>query len=184
MTITDINKFVPQKNENFLIDTNIWLYLFCPIGNYKEEQIKPYVNFFDKAIRNGSVFFISSIILSEFINRYLRIEFGILNLQKNNAFPDFKKDFRPSPEYKTVAAIIRSTLKQNILKITKSIDDCFSTLSIAQIVDSIEDIDFNDEYISHLSVHSKLKIVTNDADLKLTKSSPHLITANKRLLTS
>lgn len=182
MTITNITQFVPQKNECFLIDTNIWLYLFCPLGNYKTHRIKPYVDFFDKAVKNGSVFFISSVILSEFINRYLRLEYSILNAQQNNVFPDFKKDFRPSQEYKSVASIIRSTLKQDILKIAKTIDDCFTSLSIDQIVDSIEDIDFNDEYISHLSVHSKLKIVTNDADLKLTKANPHLITANRRLL--
>ena len=180
--ITDITKFVPQKNENFLIDTNIWLYLFCPIGNYKTKQIKPYEDFFDKAIKNGSIFFISSLILSEFINRYLRLEYAILNVQNNNAFPDFKKDFRPSQEYKAVSSIIYTTLKQNILKIAKSLDDSFTTLNIDQIVASIGDIDFNDEYISHLSIRSKFKLVTNDADLKLTKSNPHLITANKRLL--
>lgn len=182
MMTTDINKFVPQKNESFLIDTNIWLYLFCPLGNYKYDQIKPYENFFNLAIKNGSIIFISTLILSEFINRYLRLEFNILNGKKNNMFADFKKDFRPSQEYKSVASVIRSTLKQNILKIAKPLDDDFSKLDITKIVDSIETIDFNDEYTAYISVQSKIKVITHDFDFKLSKVAAHLITANKRLL--
>ena len=181
MTITDIHTYAPSKDETFLIDTNVWLYLFCPLGNYKPFIIKPYENFFDRAIKNGSVFYISSLIVSEFINRYFRLEFNILNTN-NKIYKDFKKDFRPSQHYKSIAKTIRSTLKQNILKIAKPLDDNFSNLDINKIVDSIDTIEFNDEYISTLSLHSNLKIITSDSDFKFSKVDANIITGNGKLL--
>ena len=182
MKINNILTYKPQKGERFLIDTNIWLYLFCPLGDYKPYQIKPYEIFFNDSIKNGSLFYISSIIVSEFINRYFRLEFNILSATKSSVYSDFKKDSRGSKEFLSTASAIKITLIKNILRISKPIDDKFSSINISNIIDQIENIDFNDEYILQLSSISDLKIVTNDFDFGLSKSAGGVLTANRKLL--
>lgn len=180
--INNIDSYVPKKNEGFLIDTNVWIYLFCPLAGYKPYLIKPYENFFNTALKNGSVFFISSMILSEFINRFLRLEFNIANSKSVIVYKDFKRDFRPSPLYKATALAVQSILKQNILKIVKPIEDRFSSINIQKLIESIDLIEFNDEYISELSSLGQIKIITDDSDFSLSKSNSQIITANKKLL--
>jgi len=182
MKISDIKSYSPQKDDNFLIDTNIWLYLFCPLGNYKYYLIKPYEHFFNNAIKNGSQIYISSIIISEFINRYFRIEFNILNTKDSSTYSDFKRDYRGSKEFLTTASLIKINLNKNILRIAKPVEDNFTSIDINKIIDSIDQIDFNDDYLAELSSISACKIVTNDFDFSLSKSKIQLLTANKKLL--
>jgi hypothetical protein len=182
MKIIDIQSYIPQKGERFIIDTNIWLYLFCPIANYKQQLIKPYEKFFETGIKQNSWFHINSLIISEFINRYFRLEFNILNSKSGPLYSDFKKDYRGSKEFLKTASIIKITLQKNIFKISKRIDDQFSKINIDAIINSIDEIDFTDEYISNLSSLDNIKIVTNDFDFGLSKSDIVIITANTKLL--
>ena len=32
--------YEPKDDDRIFFDTNVWLYLFCPIGNYKSEIIE------------------------------------------------------------------------------------------------------------------------------------------------
>ena len=43
--IFDITTYSPKKDEPFLFDANIWMYLYCPLGNYKRKTIRIYDQF-------------------------------------------------------------------------------------------------------------------------------------------
>ena len=38
----DISTYNPTKNDSFFVDNNVWMYLFCPVGNYNEYLVNTY----------------------------------------------------------------------------------------------------------------------------------------------
>lgn len=75
--IIDICTYMPLENDKFFFDTNIWMYLYCPIGNYNKQVIGEYDGFFKKAYQARSPIFISSLVLSEFFNAWIKLDFNI-----------------------------------------------------------------------------------------------------------
>jgi hypothetical protein len=75
--IYDIDNYCPSENEGFLFDCNVWMYLFCPIGNYKSNIVYKYSTFFKKILVNKSKIFILALTISEFFNSYVRLEYNI-----------------------------------------------------------------------------------------------------------
>ena len=45
--------YEPKDDDKIFFDTNVWLYLFCPIGNYKSEIIEQYSTEFYKILKSG-----------------------------------------------------------------------------------------------------------------------------------
>lgn len=62
--IIAVDSYQPQVNDKFFFDTNIWMYLYCPIGNYKKRIIQKYDGFLKRALQSKSSIFISSLVLS------------------------------------------------------------------------------------------------------------------------
>jgi len=81
--IFDIKRYSPSKDERFMFDTNIWMYIFCPIGDYKKHIVGQHSSFLKKLINAKAEVIINSLILSEFINSYLRLEFKIFKSNTN-----------------------------------------------------------------------------------------------------
>lgn len=46
MVIKDIKKYAPKAMDNFFFDNNVWIYLFCPIGNHDKKNSKYILLFF------------------------------------------------------------------------------------------------------------------------------------------
>lgn len=74
--------YEPKADDKIFLDTNIWLYLFCPIGNYKNEIIDQYSTVFYKILKSGCRIYTTSLVISEFFNTYCRIDFRI-KIKKN-----------------------------------------------------------------------------------------------------
>ncbi len=106
--IIDIQTHTPSKSEHYILDTNIWLFLYCSIGNYKRSTIKKYSSFYNKLLKADSTLYTTSLILSEFINRYLRIDcrFNNVHIKK------YKSDYRPSQAFSETFKIIEQTVKE------------------------------------------------------------------------
>ena len=179
--VFDIKKYTPFKGEKLMFDANIWMYIFCPIGNYQKHIVKQYSSFLKKVIDTKAEIIINLLILSEFINRYMRLEFEVFKNNTNNPNADFKKDFRMSSSYKKDISDISSTVR-NILKISKTIDDKFSSIDIESVISEFEKqkLDFNDLYCRRLCQMEKVKIVTNDKDFKFANNE--IITGNPKIL--
>ena len=56
----DISTYNPTKNDSFFVDNNVWMYLFCPVGNYNEYLVNTYNTFFFKILKNKCTIYTSS----------------------------------------------------------------------------------------------------------------------------
>lgn len=180
--IVPIDAYQPQQTDRFFFDTNIWMLLYCPIGSYKKELVGKYDGFLKKVLSAGATVCISSLVLSEFCNAYLRLEFNRLKIQEPDKYKDFKRDFRSTDGYRDLMREVVITVKGQILKLARRIDDRFSHIAIEDIFDNMEQHDFNDKYYLALAESESLKLVTNDADFSTSTGGILILTANNRLL--
>jgi predicted nucleic acid-binding protein len=152
------------QNEKVFIDTNILIYLFSPnFVSSGSTQIDKYSKILELLLAKDAQIYISSVVVSEFINRILRIDYET----HKSTYPDFKYDYRPSNEYKTTLRLILRELKK-ILKISYTINDDFDGFDILDWYskDVNNDLDFNDLHIAYIVDKNNLKLLTNDSDFK------------------
>lgn len=179
--IYDINSYKAKSTEIFFFDTNIWMFLFCPIGDYNKQKQKTYSLFFNTLNTINATIWINSLVLSEFCNAWLRIEFNQWKKKHENITKtDYKKDFVPSDAYKDIIAEIKIVLPE-LLKKTERANDNFQSINLDSVYAELENCDFNDSYYLELAYQNKWKIVTDDGDLfKNNKLNVEIITANIR----
>ena len=175
----DIQSYNFQPSDYLLFDANIWLYIYGPQGNPNDWKTRAYSNGLANALRASSKLFIDVLILSEFINRYARIEHNIL-INQRKANPNFKT-FRKSADFKPLATAIANDVRR-ILYYTQRTEDRFEKLDINSLLMQYEqgNSDFNDQILADLCRSKGIKLVTHDADFK--DQGLTIITANNRLL--
>jgi predicted nucleic acid-binding protein len=153
-----------SKQEKVFIDTNILIYLFSPdFVSSNEKYIEQYSKILEMLLENKAQIYISSIVVSEFINRILRIDY-----EKNKEiYPDFKKDYRKSEEYKNTLKLVLKQLRK-IFKISHKIEDNFIEFDVLDWYkkDSNQDLDFNDLHIAFIVEKNGLKLLSNDSDFE------------------
>ena len=153
-----------SKNEKVFIDTNILIYLFSPdFVSSNEKYIEQYSKILEILLQNNAQLYISSVVVSEFINRILRIDY-----EKNKDFyPDFKQDYRKSQKYKETLNLILKELKK-ILKISHKINDTFGDFDLLSWYqrDNNQNLDFNDLQIAFIIEKNHLKLLSNDSDFE------------------
>jgi len=181
--ILDIRHYQPVTSEKFLFDTNIWIYLYYPMGDYDNHKARNYANFFQRARNVHSTLLTSALIISEFINRCLRFEFAILQEKEPDKYIDFKKDYRATDKFLEDMELIRSIIQKKILNRTKRIDDNFSRIDESLLFDNVDtNFDFNDKMHQLMALSNESSIVTEDADFLTPESHITIITANRRML--
>ena len=158
MNRINIDTYIPKNTDKFFFDNNIWMYLYCPIGNYNQNAVTKYSDFFAKVLSVGSTIYVSSIILSEFYNTYNRLDF---NIWKTPETKNYKKDYRPTQQFKDTSQNIVMTIETRILGIAKRVDDGFVDIDIEQISTKCGKLDFNDSYYVELAKRNGFKIPTN-----------------------
>lgn len=179
--IIDIRSYLPSKSDRFFFDANIWLYIFCPIGDYRKSMIEPYSAFFKKILNCKSSLCISSLVLLEFTRGYLNIEIKIFAQKyKLKRQINFKKEFRGTSEHKKTLLDIEKAVK-SILEIAEKIGDKFEHIDIDNLFQDLDKIDVNDSYHINLASIEQLKIITHDADFGCNKKNS-ILTANGKLL--
>lgn len=70
----NLSAYTFSANEQILFDANIWLYLFAPPQNPKAPFVAEYSAHFARMSKSGAKPVFDPLILSEYINRYCRIE--------------------------------------------------------------------------------------------------------------
>lgn len=177
--VHNIVNYNPSSVDVFFFDNNIWMFLFCPIANAQKSKQQKYSEFFKKVNSAKACIWINSLVLSEFCNAWLQIEYKRwLKLPANVYNHNYKKDFVPSTTYKTVILEIKETLSL-ILNQTERASDNFNAVDLERIFAELDICDFNDSYYLELARLNKWKIVTDDADLfKNNNIQVDIITAN------
>jgi len=164
MSIDFIDMYKIDKNDRVFIDTNILIFLFSPdFVSSSDYQIDKYANIYSKLLEKKCELFINSHVVSEFINRCLRIDFE-KNFQDEKKTKNFKKDYRGSSQYKETLSIILKELNKFMSLNVSQIDDSFSSFDINSEYKENDNSDFNDLIIARNVIDNKLKLLSDDRD--------------------
>ena len=154
----DIEKFIPNSDQVLLFDTNILIKLLYPIDF--NGDIEKYAVLFEKIKKAKAKLIISSIQVSEFIN----------------------KDYRNTDDYKTNMTAILDIVKNDVVSNFEFIDDGFSQMQHENIFVYGFSYDFNDSLLVEIAEQRKAIIVTDDFDFANYSISVPIVTGNKNLL--
>lgn len=161
------------KNREIFFDANILVFLYCPMGGSIKVKIKNYSSIFNCLLKQQNILIVNEIVLSEFVNRFLRFEF--YNKCKN--INEFKK-FRNSKNGMSAQREIYDIVKDNILSIftLKGKKFCKEEIDDMLFVDSL---DFNDKLIASVCKKYDMILLTDDSDYK--NSDIDILSANSKL---
>lgn len=173
--INKIGSYEVKSGESYFFDNNVWMLLFSPIANSRARSQRLYSNLLRDIQSRDGMIFISSLLLSEYINSNLRLSFDVWKYNTGNVNADYKKDYRHSSEYLEDVAAVAVQVK-DILKIATRMPDDFNAINIDYILRDMSNSDFNDEYYIRLCKRGNLKMVTSDSDILSTQYDIEIIT--------
>ena len=167
------------KDKKVFFDANIWMYLFCEIGNYNDNLMKKYSSTLHYFLKNKISIYIDLAVISEFVNRYLRIAYS--NYVKSNEFDNsfkYKKDYRKTDDFKEAWKNVCNIVNNRILSMAVAVNFEYDKNTLAGLLNSDKsDTDFNDNHIVNLCRTNDMWLLTNDGDFKY--SDINVITDNR-----
>lgn len=177
MKTIDLKKFNTSPSDKFLFDTNIWIYLYAPIAGANAALQAKYARLLKEIISRNATIFITSTIVSEYINRSLRIAFGNWKKANNLASADFKRDYRCTGEYKSDLNAVKIEIKEILAnKCVSQKPDNFHNINIDDLFGRMDDgCDYNDAYIIKTCEQDNTILVSNDKDFQNLSSPVKLI---------
>lgn len=159
--IFNINHYKPKNTDEFLFDTNVWIYITIPGLSYDQTLPQIYSNFFG-VIRNSKAKILTSfIIISEFVNRYLKNQFKLYN-EKNNTqltYKEFKTKQEYEESYKYITNIVNNVILKNSELVTMPNE---LVEQDSKIYNYNVNCDLNDNYIVELSEYYECFLVSSD----------------------
>ena len=174
--VIDISKYTPKSLDVFFFDNSVWMYLFCPLGYYNYNKQKFYSAFLQRIKTSNSTIFICSLVLSEFANKYLRMDFERWKVETQYPLANFKHDFIGTQRYNDTIIEIKRNIIQ-IMSFCEKTPDNFNAIEINEIFQHLTDIDFNDSYYIELAKLGGWKIVTDDHDfIKCSQHNLEIVT--------
>lgn len=177
MATTKIEKAIVSPSDSFFFDTNVWLFLFGPIADTDKWKQAKYSSILATIVSRNAGLFISSLIIAEYINRVLRIEFKNWKTKTGNVNANYKTDFRNTADYLFAKD---DAIKQvgEILKVSTRTPDSFNSIDINELFMHIdENCDFNDAYLASLCERGGHSLVTDDRDFEKSFPDLSIITA-------
>jgi|SRR5690606_17247844 len=159
------------KDRAVFLDANILIYLFWPTGQHHFEKNYAYV--FSNLLKQKNKMFVDFLVISEIINRVIRIEH-----QKINPIQKFK-EFRNSQEGKEALNDIYLIVKNDVLNQFEVIGKAFNKQDIENNL-IIDELDFVDKATVELCKEYDLVLLTNDKDFK--NADLDILTGNPTIL--
>lgn len=177
-----LDTFQPKSTDKIILDTNILLYLFYPLDF--ESASSKYETLFHNLVKEKSELLMSSIQLSEFINRCIRVQYKLYQNATNNPSLEYKKDYRSTDDYREKMTAILDLIKTDIVTHFTFIDDGFSQMNHKNIFLYGFSYDFNDSLLVEIARKHGAILVTNDADYGNYGTDFQIVTSNRFLLMS
>lgn len=173
LKIHEINKI---KERTVFFDANVFLDIFWPTGRNQTAIL--YSRFFKNCLINRISIVVDFIVLSEVINRALRMEYGKY-LQQNN----LTQTSLPFKNYRDSSEGVESQ-EDIYVVVKKSLDNfsvCGKEFTKEEIVSFLktDSIDFNDKGITSLCRNKKFVLVTHDKDY--SEQDIDVISANEKI---
>lgn len=172
--ISNLKDYSPKYNQTFFFDNNIWMFLFSPIANFEKHKQKNISSFLGLLKSTNCDIALNSLILSEFSNANLRLDFKLWKDETKNYSADYKSDYLTSSRFDNTQAVIESCINQ-ILKLSEKISDNFNSIDLDKILKNFKSIDFNDSYYLELCQKNSWIFITDDSDFKKIEHSVKIL---------
>lgn len=177
-----LDSYTPNTSDKVLFDTNILIDLFYPL-NFESTSDK-YDILLQRLINEKSHLLITSIQISEFINRCIRFQYELYKTSIGNNSIEYKKDYRSTDDYREKMNAILDIIKNDILAHFEFIDDGFSNMQSDRIFIYGFSYDFNDALLAEIARKQNAILITKDADYANYGSDFRIVTTNRFLLIS
>ena len=154
-----------KANQTFLFDTNIWMFLFCPIGNYKDKKQQSVSKFFERTLSAPqSQIVITSSIVSEFANAFLRLDWKLWQEETSSFGNNFKNVFFQSERSQLTRTTIANIIKTKILPLSERYPDSFNAINLEQVFNLYTTLDYNDAIFYNQCSQNNWIFVSDDSD--------------------
>lgn len=173
-----IRDFKVKSGDCFFFDNNVWMFLFSPISGTNKAQQKAYSHLLRNIQTANATIFINSLVVSEYINRSLRLNYSLWKdreLKSGNGFVDYKRDFRPTEDFDNAQRAAYDEMS-DILFIAHRKPDDFNALKLDEVMKA-KGMDFNDAYYANFCKLNRLILVTDDKDLQNSPLDITILTA-------
>lgn len=166
-----LQDYAHLSGKDIFVDANVLIYLFWATGQHSFES--NYARVFRNLLRQGNKLYVDFLVISEVVNRVLRIEHQKLN--SNQKF----KEFRNSQDGKDVISDIYLIVQNDILRSFKIIGKSFNKIDIEGFL-IVDQLDFVDKATVSVCTENNLVLLTNDRDFK--NSGLDILTGNPHIL--
>lgn len=176
----DARNYKPSNENKFFFDANIWLFIYGPVGNHNNCQVNNYSKLFYKLQSQRCDIYTNSVVISEYTNRFARMEF--IHHQEDLGLENYEfKKFRDSEDFQDIALEIAANIRK-IVRFSKICNHEIDDNALFEVADNFESgkHDFNDLIITEICRDKNLILVTDDGDFK--SSNIELVTANEKML--
>ncbi len=165
------------KNRKIFFDSNIILYIFWSTD---QEWEKKYSSLFNQILQQNNEIFVDFLVISEIINRAVRIEYKKYLIENNLYSQDCNfKSYRKNKEGKEAFEDIYKIVENKILKYFKLTGKIYNKQEVNNFL-CYDELDFVDKAIALLCKNNNFVLLTNDYDFH--DSSIEILTLNKKLL--
>lgn len=166
MNIDFSSLYEVSPEDKVFVDANVLIFLFSPDFVFSEDyQVDKYSKIYQLLLENECKLFVNSLVISEYINKCLRIDFK-RNVQTKDNTKLFKDDYRNSQRYKDTLSIILKELKKFLSFNVIQLNDGFSGFDVfAHYEENIES-DFNDMIIAKNVIENDLFLLSDDGDFR------------------
>lgn len=183
--ICDARKVIYNASQAVFFDANVWLSLYAPPSDENNYWKNEYSKVLSQIVNNNAPVLIDATVISEYINRYCRIEFQAYEEYANPLSKRTFKEFRiqDSNTYKPIAESAAECVREMLeLPGIKRINDDFAVRDVQALLRdfSMGESDWNDLQIADLCRHNDCALLTNDADFR--DCDIEVLTCNNRLL--
>ena len=178
MEVIKIDTYDVGPADCFFFDTNVWLYIFAPIGNNSKRLQQKYTALYKDILSRGAKLQVNSLVIAEYINVVLRMAFQQWKREDYNRInADFKRDYRPTQHYIEALSDARDQVNL-ILSNSTRFPDNFHNIDIDSITNRMSKYcDYKDSCLIQFCEQSGAKLVSHDQDFTHLDSRIKLITA-------
>jgi predicted nucleic acid-binding protein len=177
--VIDASRHPFSKEERVLVDANVWLYLFGPKPP-NSSSTRSYSAVLKALQTAGTQLFLDVLVLSEFVNRYVRDQHRVMAVPGAAISSEFKV-FRDSPDFIPVAQAVQRSVML-IGKFARPIDHILSKVDLLALLTEFSKgaRDINDELLAEECKVHGLALLSHDADvgradITLFTTNPHLL---------
>ena len=160
--------YTVSGNDSLFFDTNVWLHIYGPIAKTRTKEQQEYSSILRQALSRNAVIFITSQVISEYINVVLRMGFKSWKSQTGEINAQYKDDYRPTQHYLDTLQDAKDQVNTILATtIVQKLPDSFNSLSVDSIMNRMDSFcDYNDSYFIALCEKGTMTMVSDDADMK------------------